>query len=124
MEQPPPIVPPVGGTFSSGITGEMTELKEIAQAQRLLLWSILAGIAAFGFKLLLVLTIPFQVWAAYNLSKKLNLRLAWLWTILTIIPLVGLIILLVINSKATSALRAAGVRVGLLGANLNDLEKA
>ena len=124
MEQPPPIVPPVGGTFSSGITGEMTELKEIAQAQRLLLWSILAGIAAFGFKLLLVLTIPFQVWAAYNLSKKLNLRLAWLWTILTIIPLVGLIILLVINSKATSALRAAGVRVGLLGANLNDLDKA
>jgi hypothetical protein len=124
MEQPPPIVPPVGGTFSSGITGEMTELKEIAQAQRLLLWSILAGIAAFGFKLLLVLTIPFQVWAAYNLGKKLNLRLAWLWTILTIIPLVGLIILLVINSKATSALRTAGVRVGLLGANLNDLEKA
>jgi hypothetical protein len=124
MEQPPPIVPPVGGTFSSGITGEMTELKEIAQAQRLLLWSILAGIAAFGFKLLLVLTIPFQVWAAYNLSKKLNLRLAWLWTILTIIPLIGLIVLLVINSKATSALRAAGVRVGLLGANLNDLEKA
>jgi hypothetical protein len=124
MEQPPPIVPPIGGTFSSGITGEMTELKEIAQAQRLLLWSILAGIAAFGFKLLLVLTIPFQVWAAYNLSKKLNLRLAWLWTILTIIPLIGLIVLLVINSKATSALRAAGVRVGLLGANLNDLEKA
>lgn len=123
MEQPPPIVPPVGGTFSSGITGEMTELKEIAQAQRLLLWSILAGFVSFALRFLLILTIPFQVWAAYNLSKKLKLRLAWLWTILTIIPLVGLIVLLVINSKATSALRLAGVRVGLLGANLNDLEK-
>jgi len=123
MKQPPPIVPPVGDTFSTGITGEMTELKEIAQAQQLLLWSILAGFVSLALVFLLIVTIPFQVWAAYNLSKKLKMQLAWLWTILTIIPLIGLIVLLIINSKATSALRAAGVRVGLLGANLNDLEK-
>jgi hypothetical protein len=88
-----------------------------------LLWSILAGVVSYGLIFPLVVTIPFEMWAAYNLSKKLKLRLAWLWTILTIIPLVGLIVLLVINSKATSALRASGVRVGFLGANLSDLEK-
>jgi hypothetical protein len=33
------------------------------------------------------------------------------------IPLVGLIVLLVVNSRATAMLRAAGYRVGLLGAS-------
>lgn len=34
-----------------------------------------------------------------------------------IIPLIGLITLLILNSKATAALRAAGYKVGLLGAS-------
>jgi hypothetical protein len=37
--------------------------------------------------------------------------------ILTLIPLLGLIVLLVVNGKATKVLRAHGIRVGLLGAN-------
>lgn len=41
--------------------------------------------------------------------------------ILTLIPCIGLIVLLVINQKATSILTNAGVRVGLLGANSDDL---
>jgi len=36
--------------------------------------------------------------------------------ILTLIPVVGLIVLLVINRKATAVLRAHGVAVGFLGA--------
>jgi hypothetical protein len=41
--------------------------------------------------------------------------------ILTLIPCVGLIVLLIINSKATGILRKNGVRVGLLGAKMADL---
>jgi hypothetical protein len=41
--------------------------------------------------------------------------------ILTLIPCIGLIVLLVINQKATSILTESGVRVGLLGANSSDL---
>lgn len=37
------------------------------------------------------------------------------------IPLVGLIILLVVNGKATSVLREHGVHVGLLEAGMSDI---
>ena len=38
--------------------------------------------------------------------------------ILTLVPLVGLIVLLVVNAKATSVLRENGLEVGLLGAKV------
>jgi hypothetical protein len=41
--------------------------------------------------------------------------------ILTLIPLVGLIVLLIINGKATNILKENGIRVGLLGASSSDL---
>ena len=41
--------------------------------------------------------------------------------ILMIIPFAGLITLLVINQKATKYLQGRGVRVGLLGANPNNI---
>jgi hypothetical protein len=37
--------------------------------------------------------------------------------LLTMIPLLGLLVLLIINGRATKILRDNGVRVGLLGAN-------
>lgn len=41
--------------------------------------------------------------------------------LLTLIPCVGLIVLLVINGQATSILKSHGIHVGLLGASLSDL---
>ena len=41
--------------------------------------------------------------------------------ILTLIPCVGLIVLLIINGKATSVLKANGVHVGFLGASSSDI---
>ena len=43
--------------------------------------------------------------------------------LLALIPCIGLITLLIINSKATSILRRNGIRVGFLGANLADLAR-
>ena len=40
--------------------------------------------------------------------------------ILTIVPCVGLIVLLIVNGKATSILQQNGYKVGLLGANLSQ----
>lgn len=65
----------------------------------------------------------FQIWAVYNMGKTLKLPNTWLWVIGTMIPLVGLIVLLIMNSKATSTLQSAGVRVGLMGANMKDLNQ-
>lgn len=41
--------------------------------------------------------------------------------ILTLIPCLGLIVLLIVNQQATSLLKKHRVRVGLLGANMSDL---
>ena len=41
--------------------------------------------------------------------------------ILSLIPCLGLLILLMVNSKATTALKESGIKVGFLGAKLSDL---
>lgn len=44
--------------------------------------------------------------------------------LLTIIPFFGLIFLVVINSRATSVLKSAGLSVGLMGANRTEAERS
>jgi hypothetical protein len=46
-----------------------------------------------------------------------------LLALLTIIPYVGLIVLLIINSRATGVLNKHGYRVGLFGASLSDFDR-
>lgn len=41
--------------------------------------------------------------------------------ILCLIPCIGLIVLLIINSKATNVLKQNGIKVGLLGADINSI---
>lgn len=44
--------------------------------------------------------------------------------ILTMVPLVGLIVLLIVNGKATNVLREHGIQVGLMGARLDQIPEA
>ena len=41
--------------------------------------------------------------------------------VLTLVPCIGLIVLLVVNGKATGILKQNGIKVGLLGANLSQI---
>ncbi|MGE0605616.1 MAG: hypothetical protein AB7O62_00720 [Pirellulales bacterium] len=41
--------------------------------------------------------------------------------ILSLVPCVGLLVLLIVNGKATGVLRQNGIKVGLLGANLSSI---
>ena len=41
--------------------------------------------------------------------------------ILCVVPILGLLILLLVNQKATTVLQSNGIKVGLLGANLSSL---
>jgi hypothetical protein len=41
--------------------------------------------------------------------------------LLTVVPCVGLLLVLIVNTRATSALQSNRVRVGLLGARMSDL---
>lgn len=41
--------------------------------------------------------------------------------LLSLIPLINLLVLLMVNGKATSILKQQGIQVGLLGANLSEI---
>lgn len=109
----------------------LEERRRIAKFQKLVLWSVLANILSIfivsaiprlGILISLSLII-FQIYSIYNLGKALKLSMAWivLFLIGLFIPLVGLLCLLSINSQATKALQDAGVKVGLMGANPDEI---
>lgn len=52
-------------------------------------------------------------------TKVYNSVLGIFWGLLTLIPCLGLIVLLIVNSKATSVLQLNGYKVGFLGADLS-----
>jgi hypothetical protein len=53
------------------------------------------------------------------LSKVYRSAAAGILALLTLVPLIGLLALLVVNSRATFILRQNGHKVGLLGASLS-----
>lgn len=54
-------------------------------------------------------------------TKVYSTGMGVLLGILTLIPCVGLIVLLIINAKATNTLKSHGIHVGLLGASSSDI---
>lgn len=54
-------------------------------------------------------------------TKVYSTGLGILLGLLTLVPCLGLLVLLIINAKATGILRQNGLKVGLLGANLSDV---
>ncbi|HWE96988.1 MAG TPA: hypothetical protein VG269_23705 [Tepidisphaeraceae bacterium] len=110
------------------------DLRNIAVRQKAIMYCILAYIAliigqfalppelriivvllAAGASLTAAVFVFMLAIAVYNTGIGIVLG------ILTLIPLVGLIVLLVINSKATNILREHGIRVGLMGANSSQI---
>lgn len=53
--------------------------------------------------------------------KVYSVGLGILFAFLTMVPCIGLVMLLVINAKATGILRQNGIKVGLLGASTSDI---
>lgn len=101
-------------------------IEQVASAQKLIIFSILAyfaGAAAQTFLgpigLLLVLgAVLMGLIGTFRLCSGLGYSMAVrvILIVLMFVPLVSLIVLLVLNARATARLRAAGYRVGLLGA--------
>lgn len=70
-----------------------------------------ASLAALGMSITAAVFVFMLAIALYSTAAGIVLG------ILTLIPLVGLIVLLIINGKATNVLRQNGIRVGLMGAD-------
>jgi hypothetical protein len=108
-------------------------IRQIAQQQRGIIYCILAEIIVVVLLVTVGRTAPLLALALdlayvavmvtgavflFMLSISLyNTAAGIILGILSLIPLLGLLILLMVNNKATTTLREHGVRVGLMGAN-------
>ncbi len=114
--------------------GTREDLRGVAQAQKGILVCILIYfIAVFGQFLLpppiriflgigILLVALAGAFFVFRLAIKVyGSVVGILLGILTLIPLLGLLILLIINGKATSILKANGIRVGMMGADLTRI---
>ncbi len=94
----------------------------IAARQRQLLWGIVAlmflSLFANALPILFLPLIVIQVLLIYRLGKALGLPSLWLWTIGCLVPYLGILVLLLLNQKATTTLRSAGFKVGFMGAKI------
>jgi hypothetical protein len=82
-----------------------------------------AWVAVVAFVLLggVLIAWLFTIVSAYQLAKSLGYT-AILYAIGMVFPCIGLIVLLVLSSRATQALKRAGVKVGLIGPSKAALE--
>jgi hypothetical protein len=77
------------------------------------------------FGLLAIAIYALTVFTAFRLANELDgMASGILYAILGLIPCVQLIVLLILSSKATSLVQGQGFKVGLMGANLREIEDA
>jgi hypothetical protein len=111
------------------------ELKLIAEAQRRMLVFLLIYVCsamvrlALGQKFppianlgLLAVAIATAIFVFMLAIKLYGTGVGVLLGILTLIPLVGLFILLIVNGKATKILRENGLKVGFMGVKLSEFD--
>lgn len=109
------------------------ELQEIAINHRLLLWSILAAIIAnisrfyisnqaIGIVVYFA-AVGFEIFTLYKLGRALKLSVIWILMFILglFVPLIGLILLLLMHDRAMKAMKAAGIKVGFMGADPNSI---
>jgi hypothetical protein len=103
-------------------------IEKVAGGQRLVIWGILVNIAAWGLQLaispflglLLSLgAIGLSLVGIFRLATGMGYATAVkiLLLVAMLVPIVNVLLLLTVNARATRRLRAAGYRVGLLGAS-------
>lgn len=102
------------------------KIRNVGLSQKLLLWAVLASILAWIIPFAFIVAIPFQLYCVFRLAKALEMSMVAIVSLMLamFIPLVSLICLLVLNSKATSTLQLTGIKVGLMGAKSSDLPSA
>lgn len=114
-------------------TMSRTDLRTIAHRQKVILTCIVMYIMALlllrgvadGYQILpavvaLLVFVTAAIYVFLLATKLYGVVAGILMGILVFIPLIGLIVLLIIASKATRVLRAHGIEVGLLGANVPE----
>jgi hypothetical protein len=132
MSQPPPTTPPTLN-YAPPPPRPRADLRNIAIRQRRVIFCILAYFIAMIMQFVLppdLITSGLSMIAVMIMAAVFVFMLALdvygtgegiIMGILALIPLVGLIVLLLINNRATRLLRQHGIRVGLFGADTRQI---
>jgi exosortase/archaeosortase len=104
----------------------------IAKSHKGILWCLLGFLAShalqvaqpndYGAVVVFLLVVPFGLYFTYRLASRLKAGLPILYCIAMFLPCVNLLSLVYLSSQATAVVRAYGVPVGLMGANIAALE--
>ena len=130
-----PYQPPSAESNIVGVkSGTREDLRKVAQYQKGILVCILIYLIAVIFQFaipaelrpiigvgVLFVGLTGTVFVFLLAIKVYSTAVGVLLGILTLIPCIGLIVLLIVNGKATGILKQNGVKVGLLGANLSQI---
>ncbi len=115
------------------LSGQREDLRAVAQFQRGIIFCILIyflllvfqgifpELRTFAFIGILVNGITGTVFTFRLAMRVYSQGTGILLGILVLVPCVGLVILLIVSSKATAILKQNGVHVGLLGANPSSI---
>ncbi len=123
---PPPVPgaePAPAQTVRKALTDPWTraDLLEVARYQKYIQWLILAYLVAMFIPFGSIIVSVTSMYVVYKLAAALRASAAWLYVVAMIFPIIGLLALLHIVVNATRILRANGVRVGVMGAKLEDI---
>jgi hypothetical protein len=138
MSQNPYEAPRVTDAAIGVKSGRREDLLPVAQYQKGIIYCILANIVLFILNLAagqsqstvagLVIVGLYAIVAVAQLvliallaAKVYNVVLGIFIGIFSFVPCLGLLLLLVVNQKATSVLQQNGIRVGLMGADMSQL---
>ena len=96
------------------------DLLNVAKHQSYIQWLVLANFVAMFIPFATILTGIIGIFFIYKLASSLKSACAWVYIILSFIPLIGLLALVHLIVEATKVLRANGISVGVMGARMAD----
>ncbi|MFA6173397.1 MAG: hypothetical protein WC334_00070 [Kiritimatiellales bacterium] len=99
------------------------ELLGVAKYQKNIQWLVLAHLIAIFVPYATILTGIVGVYFIYKLASSLRSSCAWLYIILSFIPVIGVLALVHFVGKATKVLRENGISVGIMGAKMDDFKE-
>jgi hypothetical protein len=116
--------------YASRHSSHAERIKAIGMLQRKLT-IIVIGLVVLHFLSAISLYLVGLMWlgavyamiVAYRLLLQIGTTMAWTWTaiIALCVPVANVIVLVIINHRACEILRAAGLRVGLIGVDEEQL---
>lgn len=130
-------------SIESTSTWTPDEVRDVAGRQKYLIWLILlqfvvvlfifAGAvplpkaAADGLAILIavsrIVIAVLSIYGVYKMAKSLRKGMPILYAIAMLLPLIALLALLHLSAEATRILQENSIRVGLMGANTEDVER-